>query len=419
MTFVSHYCQKCLAANELGRDFCSRCGTRLMIVVEPAAARYENVEPAVLNEEHLLERISGLENRQVRLTEKLERALDLLLRQAQNSHFDRALIKSLAGLLADDGIIESDRLERLWITRCQRDAEEQQDSERREALRLKILARFSGGDRAAFENRLNQGFLLIEDDQASRGIRALQRAADFSPNNAPLLSLLGELFYKSGKSGKARSFLSQAYEIEPGDKRLQLLLGLTCADEGERERAKTLLQNATQVGASSFAAHFGLGQLFVAEERWDDAVREFKSAIARRASPEAHYALGRLYYGLRRDSLAGRHLRKAIALDQSYHEALHLLGLVCERGGQKAQANKYFARAGTGTFVSSPSASRPKRQTERAAADIESGFRMSVARSRKLVTEADRRLAEALKEDALKYWSGSERIGEAQLGKEG
>ncbi|HEV7796726.1 MAG TPA: hypothetical protein VGO73_01120, partial [Pyrinomonadaceae bacterium] len=63
MSQVVHYCQKCLAANPLGQDFCTRCGTRLMIIVEPAAARYEVLESGSSNEEHLLERISALENR--------------------------------------------------------------------------------------------------------------------------------------------------------------------------------------------------------------------------------------------------------------------------------------------------------------------------------------------------------------------
>lgn len=387
-----------------------------MIVVEPPAARYETFDPSPSNEEHLLERISGLENRQTRLTEKLERALDLLLRQAQNSHFDRALVKALAGLLTDDGIIENDRLERLWITRCQRDADEQLESERRETLRLRIIARFTGGDRPDFENQLNQGFLLIEDDQLSAGIRSLQRAADLSPNNAPLLSFLGELFYKSGKTAKARAFLSRAYDLEPADERLQLLLGLTCAEEGEAERARTLLEKATSSGRSSFAAHFGLARLFVAEERWEDAVREFKLAIARRASPEAHYALGRLYYVLSRDTLAARHLRKAVALDQDYSEALHLLGLVCERSGQTSLANKYFERAGTGSFVASAS-SRPKRQAENPA-KIGGAFRMSPARSRKLITEADRRLAEVLREDALSFNRATEKSADAAHQKE-
>ena len=62
--------------------------------------------------------------------------------------------------------------------------------------------------------------------------------------------------------------------------RVSLLLGLTCADEGDTERAKDLLEKATQLGASSFAAHYGLGRLFIAEENWHNALREFKRALA-------------------------------------------------------------------------------------------------------------------------------------------
>ena len=123
MSPIAHYCQKCLAANPLGQEFCARCGTRLMIVVEPAAARYEGLESGASSEEHLLERISALENRLGRLTEKLERGLDLLLRQAQNAHFDRALVKALVALLTDDGMVEGEKLERLWLERVQKDAE--------------------------------------------------------------------------------------------------------------------------------------------------------------------------------------------------------------------------------------------------------------------------------------------------------
>jgi len=76
MPAVAHYCQKCLASNPLGQEFCARCGTRLMIIVEPMGARYDVADAAASSEEHLLERISALENRLERLTEKVERALD-------------------------------------------------------------------------------------------------------------------------------------------------------------------------------------------------------------------------------------------------------------------------------------------------------------------------------------------------------
>src|SRR6267143_6414988 len=148
---IAHYCQKCLAANPLGQDFCTRCGTRMMIVVEPASIRYENMEMGATGEEHLLERISVLENRLGRLTDRLERSLDLLLRPAQNSYFDRVLLKSLIGLLSDDGVVESQKLERLWQQRCEQDAAAQEQASRRVQLRAKITASYRGGDRRSFE----------------------------------------------------------------------------------------------------------------------------------------------------------------------------------------------------------------------------------------------------------------------------
>ena len=399
MSQVAHYCQKCLAANPLGQDFCTRCGTRLMIVVEPAGARYESTESGPSSEEHLLERISALENRLGRLTEKLERGLDLLLRQAQNAHFDRALVKALVSLLTDDGLVESDRLERLWLDRCQKDAEEQLESERREELRRKILANYHGPNSDAFEQFINEGFLFIDDEQLGRGIRSLQRAAELAQDNAPLLYFVGEHFFKTGKTQRAQDYLARAYEISPGDRRVSLLLGLTCADEGDVERARELLNSATRLGGSTFAAHYGLGRLFVAEEKWRRALQEFKLALASKASPEAHYALGCLYYQLGRDVLAARHLRKALEMDEHYAEAFYVLGLISERAGQQQLAEQYFHKAGARSLVRKTSPAKSRRQSPGVvAAPL---FRPSSANSRKLITGGDRRLAEALRQDAL------------------
>lgn len=371
-----------------------------MIIVEPAAARFDHQEAGLSSEEHLLERISALENQLTRQAEKLERALDLLLRQAQNSHFDRALVKALVGLLTDNGFIQGDKLEQLWIDRCQKDAEEQQESERRERVRLKILAAYMGSDRASFEQFVNEGFLFIDDEQLTRGIRSLRRAADLAPDNAPLLSFVGEHFFRSGQSHRARRFLAKAHDILPGDQRISLLLGLSCADDGDIEHAKELLSSATRLGSPSFAAHYGLGRLFVAEGNWPKALEEFKLALASKASPEAHYALGCLYYQLCRDSLAARHLRKALEMDQEYGEALYLLGLISERAGQKRPAPSRPGRVENHEF--SPATNAPKTRKHRTGpALIAPLFRLSPPSSRRLITGVDRRIAEALRQDAL------------------
>src|SRR4030095_12355598 len=192
MSQISHYCQKCLAANPLGQEFCARCGTRLMIVVEPSSARFEAGPASLSTDEHLLERISAAENRVARLAERLERSLDLLLRYAQNAYFDRSLMRALVSLLTEDGVIDSDRLERMWSERCPRDTVEQGENVGCDELRLRILAGAGVREKQTFEELVNEGFLLIEDKQVPQGITKLQQAADLGDDNGALNLFIGE-----------------------------------------------------------------------------------------------------------------------------------------------------------------------------------------------------------------------------------
>ena len=376
---ISHYCQKCLAANPLGQEFCTRCGTRLMIVVEPSATRFESAPASLSTDEHLLERISAAENRVARLAERLERSLDLLLRYAQNAYFDRSLMRALVGLLTEDGVVDSDRLERMWSERCQRDTLEQEENVHRDALRLRILASAQVADKQAFEDLINEGFVLIEDKQVPQGMTKLQAAAELAEANAPLNLFIGEHFFRKGKTKLARVYLAKAHAAQPDDRRISLLLGLTCADDGEVELAKDLLSSATAQGGSSFAGHCGLGWVFVAEKNWRRAVGEFKRALTVRPSAEAHYVLGCLYYELNRDALAVRHLRKATEMDGDYAEAFSLLAQAYERMGRKELARQALERAGRKTV---------------------NPFHMTKGATR-LMAGAGSRLAEALREDAL------------------
>jgi tetratricopeptide (TPR) repeat protein len=372
---ISHYCQKCLAANPLGQEFCARCGTRLMIVVETSSTRYEAGPASLSTDEHLLERISAAENRVARLAERLERSLDLLLRYAQNAYFDRSLMRALVSLLAEDGVVQTERLERMWSERCQRDSAEQEENVHRDELRLRILVDAKGQDKA-FEELVNEGFLLIEDKQVSQGIAKLQVAAERAEENAALNLYIGEYFFRRGKTKRARSYLTKAHAAMPDDLRVSLLLGLSCADDGEVALAKDLLSSATAQGGSSFAVHYGLGWVFVAEKNWRRALGEFKRALTVRPSPEAHYVLGSLYFELNRDELAVRHLRKATKMDSGYAEAFDLLAQVYERTGRKELARQALEKA--------------------------SGKNASLFQpATRLIAGADKRLATVLREDAL------------------
>jgi len=402
---ISHYCQKCLAANPLGQEFCARCGTRLMIVIEPTSSRFEVGATGLSTDEHLLERISAAETRVARLAERLERSLDLLLRYAQNAYFDRSLVRALVNLLSEDGVIQTERLERLWTERCQKDAVEQEENVHRDELRLRILARADASDKKAFEQLVNEGFLLIEDKQVTQGITKLQRAAEIANENAALNLFIGEHFFRKGKSKLARGYLAKAHAALPDDVRVSLLLGLTCADDGEVELAKDLLSSANAQGGSSFAGHYGLGWLFVAEKNWRRALGEFKRALTVRPSPEAHYVLGCLYYELNRDALAVRHLRKATKMDAGYSEAFCVLAQVYERMGRNELAQQALQKASAPVGLEVDEPGLPTNAT--IAARVRKSaplFHVKKSGTLRLMAGVDKRIADALREDALRAY---------------
>ncbi|HWT03403.1 MAG TPA: tetratricopeptide repeat protein [Pyrinomonadaceae bacterium] len=402
MRAVSHYCQKCLAANPLGQELCGRCGTRLMLVVEPPAARFEEGGLAATHEEHLLERISALENRLMRMTDKLEQTLDLLLRQAKNAYFDHALIDTLITVLAETNVLDAARLNKLWRERCQKDTAEQEAAARREKLRHKVLAAYKGADAAAFEREVQEGFGLLALKQPAQGVRKLERAAALHPANAPLHAFLGEHFFEAGKSTLALDYLERAVASDPRNEKAHLLLGLVCGDAGQAARAKKLLRDSVRRAGATFAAHYGLGRLLAAEGKWSEALKEFKRAAAASPSAEAHYVLGCVNHQLGRDRMAARHLRKAIEEDRFYAEVFYVLGLVLWRVGKTEEARAAFEVVRAADLKEPRYRSSARRILR--TGEVPQGFRLfgpEDGETKQLITGGDKRLAAALRREAL------------------
>ncbi len=372
-----------------------------MLVVEPAAVRYDPVEPPALHEEHLLERVSALEYRLLRTAEQLERGLDFLLRQARNTYFDHTLIETLIAVLSENGVIEADKLDAIWRERCRKEAEEQDAVQRRDQLHAEIIARFQGTEPSTFKSFVDEAMNHLSAGDVARGVRSLERAAVLDAGNAPLTSFLGEHFFRAGKMALARGYLERALLAAPENQRVCLLLGLACGDEGETERAKQLLRDVVKHEAS-FAAHYALGRLLAAEGKWPAALAEFKEALATRPSPETHYVVGCVYYRLKRNRLAARHLRKAVELNEEYSAALYMLGLVFLRTGDETRAEEAFRAARAAGQDESRYRIAPKSHLQPDDVPALPPLFSSARHTRKrLVTSGDKRLREAMLEDAL------------------
>ncbi|MDT4968923.1 MAG: hypothetical protein QOJ64_3660 [Acidobacteriota bacterium] len=371
-----------------------------MLVVEPPTARFEDGAPVAPHDEHLLERVSHLENKFSKLVDKLEQTFDLALRQTKHSYRDHALIEALISVLARSGTVNVVTLNKLWREGIRHAELEQATRVRREELRNRIGSGLRGAEQAALAKSIDDAIDMIEADEVLRGIRALQRVATHRSRDAALHALIGEYCFEIGKSTLARDHLDRALVLEPANHRVRLMLGLVCGDIGEIDRARENLNLVLKLRGESFAARYGLGRLSAAQQQWADALIEFKNATAVHASPEAHYALGCVYYQLGRDQMCLRHQRIALELDADYTAALFMLGTTLLRLGRTDQANAALTTVSCSDEPDYKSTARRILRSGEQPANLKP-FGLNKGRRRGLLTSGDKRLIWAVLADVL------------------
>src|SRR5438270_12327009 len=171
------FCQRCRTANELGEELCARCGTRLMLLVEPTASRVEKRSASTGMEEHLLERVTSIENSISRLIDKLEQMAELMLKQSRSAYFDHALLDTLVTGLREAGIVSRERLEAIWRERYRNETATIDTKARRAELCDSVLAAYRGEERELFTRLVREGFADVSKGKTTGGVRALERAA--------------------------------------------------------------------------------------------------------------------------------------------------------------------------------------------------------------------------------------------------
>lgn len=406
-------CQRCGAVNALGQELCDRCGTRLMLVVEPSGLRFEE-EPGSDPQATavLLERLTLFEGGLNRFADKLERGFELMLQQTRMMHREHLLLEALVEVLARSGVLSGEDLEKLLRASVEGDKARQAERELHETLRAQILASHEESDGGEFARLVGNGFELWSAGDFKGGLKALERAAAQSGSNFPLQTLLGEHFFKEGREALALGYLTRALLSNPKDARVKLLLGISLADSGDDPAdARGMIASALKRGGESFAGRYALGRLDAIEDDWVGALAEFRRAHAARPCAEGHFLLGLANFKLTRLRIALRHARQALSLDDNYAEAYLLLGVILRRQKEHAAAREALARAaalrgdGGSSAGTTAKGKRVRRDPEQLL--LHAVFGASRQGVRGLLTAGDPRLARLLREDALAFDSAA------------
>ncbi|HEX7528854.1 MAG TPA: tetratricopeptide repeat protein, partial [Thermoanaerobaculia bacterium] len=275
-------CQVCGAPNELEREYCVKCQSKLLVVSGAPEAYEEEIpqEEGVSMDEHLLERVSVLEEIVKRSAETLKMLLDALNRQEKNGFVAQTGLLALKDLLERKGLLVEEELLDLWETRVDLHMTAMEKRERFLERKERMLGGFSGDRRERFKGLLSDAefaFYALDPDKA---VKVLEEAYRLDKGNADLAFFLGETYFNEGETDRAASMLRAVLAKEPKHFDALVYTGVLENEAGRTDHALEVLKEAVAVKPDAFLPYFTLGALFALKGQLARAETFLKKAVA-------------------------------------------------------------------------------------------------------------------------------------------
>src|SRR5436190_21515130 len=172
------HCQNCTTRNSLNRDFCWKCGTRLLVASGPAT--YDTSIPFM--EEHVLERISTMEYTINTLAKRVDAMVETIERVAASNFIDHTMIETLTDSLESAGI-DLANLEAEWRKRIDSRILETEEVDRLGARMQRIMEGYRGTDRQQFGVWIEKSYDLLVAERAPESIHFLKTALEHDAAN--------------------------------------------------------------------------------------------------------------------------------------------------------------------------------------------------------------------------------------------
>src|SRR6266568_8759754 len=185
------HCQNCTTRNSLEREFCWKCGSKLLVT--SGAVPLDSVIPFM--DEHVLERISALEYSINTLTKRMDSLMETIERVAASNFIDHTMIETLTDSLQSAGIDLKD-LEAEWKRRLDSRLLETEAVDRLGSRMQRIMESYRGADRKQFALWIEKSYDLLVADRAPESLHFLKTALEHEPANSELGLLLAEVYFQ-------------------------------------------------------------------------------------------------------------------------------------------------------------------------------------------------------------------------------
>ncbi|HKH47443.1 MAG TPA: tetratricopeptide repeat protein [Thermoanaerobaculia bacterium] len=287
----------------------------------------ETAEESFSFDEHLLERISILEEAVKRTAETVRQLLGALHKQEKNILINQTGLSALRELLEQKRFIGWEEWSDLWESKMDYQLLALEKRERFLAIKERIAALHHGDKRKIFLQHLEDAEYALFGFDIERAVASLEAAYKLDRDNYELAYFLGETHFNEGDTEQALSYFARVLEVKADHYEGLVYSGVIFYERGEHTRAEEYLKRAVSIYPDSFLPHFSLGAVYAGQGNLALAVLFLERAVELDAVPQALFLLGSCYYEMGRLAPAVQTLQEAVRHDPAFEEAYHLLGL--------------------------------------------------------------------------------------------
>ena len=340
------YCQACQTPNPPDQDVCRKCGAKLLVIA--SNQQWEDQEfNRVSLEDHLLERISNLEDTLNNVLDHLTRLAESMQTLDRNTFIARSGLSALIETLKEAGVVQEEPLHQRWESTIIEQMEEARFRDRFSQMKNRFLALFRGKKEkfSVFKSRIDEAEFLILSDRFEESVKPLKKAFAIDKKNYELAFYLAELAHEQGLTKEASTYLNQALAANPNHEDALVMLALIYYGEEHIEEAKELLVRAIKTSPKDDLPLLCLGSIYTSEGLFEEARDLLIHANQIKEQAQTHYLLGIGYREQEKLNASIEHFDAAQSLDPEHEEAIFSLGLAYLAKGWTRKARECFNRA--------------------------------------------------------------------------
>jgi pentatricopeptide repeat protein len=325
-------CQTCSAYNDDEREFCFRCQNKLLVLSgvnsfeEEDLEDYEEEEDLSLDE-HLLERVSALEEIVKRSAETIRSLVDAVQKHERAIFINQTGLLSVKEILEKKNLLTSDEVVELWESKMGEQMLALEKKQRFTERKDRMVSLFRGEKRERFLILVGDSEAAFDGFDPDRGMKHLEEAFRLDRDNYELSFFLGEMFFNDGNLDRAKTYLERTLEVQPDHFDAAVFYGVLLHEQQDLKGAERWLRRAIQISQESFLPYFSLGAIYARKGKLLRAQKFLEKAIQLEAIPQAYFLLGTIFYEKGQLERAIRSFQAALKLDPDYEEAIYHLGL--------------------------------------------------------------------------------------------